>query len=82
MFGDTGILFLSNSNGYPDLGISHFVGTLGIVVFTIPFGGAPLVLAPCSELFGRLPVYIVSSAIFWMMFLPQALAKVILSFTV
>ncbi|KIJ26675.1 hypothetical protein M422DRAFT_272247 [Sphaerobolus stellatus SS14] len=57
------------------LGISSFLGTLGVAMFIVPFGIAPLVLAPCSELFGRLPVYIASAVIFWLMFLPQALAK-------
>ncbi|KIJ26679.1 hypothetical protein M422DRAFT_191922 [Sphaerobolus stellatus SS14] len=57
------------------LGISSLLGTLGVAMFIVPFGIAPLVLAPCSELFGRLPVYIASAVIFWLMFLPQALAK-------
>ncbi|KDQ61601.1 hypothetical protein JAAARDRAFT_190341 [Jaapia argillacea MUCL 33604] len=57
------------------LHISTATGTLGIVVFTISYGAAPLVLAPLSEVFGRSPVYIASAIVFWLMFLPQALAQ-------
>ncbi|KAF8526098.1 major facilitator superfamily domain-containing protein [Gautieria morchelliformis] len=57
------------------LHVSHSTGTLGVVVFTISVAATPLVLAPFSELYGRLPMYIASSLVFWIMFLPQALAK-------
>ncbi|KAF8587557.1 MFS general substrate transporter [Ramaria rubella] len=57
------------------LHVSDVTGTLGVVVFTLTFGGAPIVIAPFSELFGRLPVYIASALVYWIMFLPQALAK-------
>ncbi|KAH7903661.1 major facilitator superfamily domain-containing protein [Hygrophoropsis aurantiaca] len=57
------------------LHISDFVGTLGIVVFTVTYGAAPLMLAPFSEVFGRSPVYLGSALLFWLMFIPQALAK-------
>ncbi|KAF8527518.1 MFS general substrate transporter [Hysterangium stoloniferum] len=57
------------------LNISDSTATLGIVAFTVSFGLAPLLLAPFSELFGRSPVYIASVVVFWLMFLPQALAQ-------
>ncbi|KAF8587054.1 MFS general substrate transporter [Ramaria rubella] len=57
------------------LHVSDVPATLGVVLFTFTFGAAPLIIAPFSELFGRLPVYIASVLVYWIMFLPQALAK-------
>ncbi|KAF8527519.1 major facilitator superfamily domain-containing protein [Hysterangium stoloniferum] len=57
------------------LNISNFEAAFGVVIFTLSFGIAPLALAPLSELFGRLPVYVASAIIFWIMFIPQALAQ-------
>lgn len=59
------------------LHVSDPTASLGVVVFTIAFGMAPLVLAPFSETYGRLPVYISSAVLFWISFLPVPLAKVI-----
>lgn len=36
-----------------ELGASALVSTLGITLFTITFGTAPLLLAPLSETYGR-----------------------------
>ncbi|KAI9870019.1 MAG: hypothetical protein M1823_008875, partial [Watsoniomyces obsoletus] len=39
-------------------GVSHVVYNLGITIFTIGFGIAPMILAPFSEINGRRPVFI------------------------
>lgn len=50
------------------------LATLGITMFTITFGAAPLLLAPLSELYGRSSIYIISAAGYTLFFIPQALA--------
>ncbi|PGH12497.1 hypothetical protein AJ79_04241 [Helicocarpus griseus UAMH5409] len=45
-------------------GISSVVYNLGITVFTIGFGIAPMVLAPFSEINGRRPMFVASGIVF------------------
>ncbi|KAM0755764.1 MFS general substrate transporter [Meredithblackwellia eburnea MCA 4105] len=54
---------------------SHITTVLGVTMFTLTFGTAPLVLAPFSEVYGRNGIYLASAFIFFMFFIPQALAQ-------
>ena len=45
-------------------GVSRVVFNLGITIFTIGFGIAPMVLAPFSEINGRRPVFIATGLLF------------------
>ncbi|GAA5866346.1 hypothetical protein JCM3774_006624 [Rhodotorula dairenensis] len=54
---------------------SKTIALLGITLFTITFGAAPLLLAPLSEVYGRSYIYFFSALVFFLCFLPQALAK-------
>jgi hypothetical protein len=45
-------------------GVSHAVFMLGITVFTIGFGVAPMILAPFSEINGRRPVFVLTGILF------------------
>ncbi|BGO94746.1 hypothetical protein NBRC10512_007307 [Rhodotorula toruloides] len=58
-----------------ELGCSKELALLGITLFTITFGTAPLLLAPLSEVYGRSYIYLASAIIFAVFFIPQALAK-------
>ncbi|EJU03572.1 MFS general substrate transporter [Dacryopinax primogenitus] len=58
-----------------DLGCSQELAALGLSMYALGFGLAPLVLASFSEEFGRLPMYLVSTAIFALFFIPMAVAK-------
>jgi MFS family permease len=49
--------------------------TLGITLFTIFFGSAPLLLAPISECYGRSGIYLASAIGFTLFYIPQALAQ-------
>ena len=71
------------------LGITLFTVTFGvrslsrstsvneIVAYRLPrpLQAAPLLLAPLSEVYGRSYIYFVSAVVFFLCFLPQALAK-------
>ncbi|BGP52748.1 hypothetical protein JCM8202v2_000304 [Rhodotorula sphaerocarpa] len=54
---------------------SKTLALLGITLFTVTFGAAPLLLAPLSEVYGRSYIYFISAVIFFLCFLPQALAN-------
>lgn len=41
-------------------GVKPILATLGVTMFTIAFGTAPLILAPLSELYGRKLIYYIS----------------------
>ena len=43
-------------------------------LFTLTFGAAPLILAPMSEVWGRMWIYIASAILFTIFQIPQALA--------
>lgn len=45
-------------------GISEVVYNLGITLFTVGFGIAPMVLAPFSEINGRRPIFVLSGLLF------------------
>lgn len=45
-------------------GVSHVVYSLGITVFTMGFGIAPMLLAPFSEIAGRKPVFVATGILF------------------
>ena len=55
-------------------GVSHVAFSLGITLYTIGFGVAPMVLAPLSEINGRRPVFIATGLLFVAMQLACALA--------
>ncbi|GAA6035960.1 hypothetical protein JCM8097_005186 [Rhodosporidiobolus ruineniae] len=54
---------------------SKELAILGITMFTITFGAAPLLLAPLSEVYGRNTIYLASGWVFALFFIPQALAR-------
>ncbi|KZT53006.1 MFS general substrate transporter [Calocera cornea HHB12733] len=58
-----------------DLGCSQELAALGLSMYALGFGLAPLVLASFSEEFGRLPMYLASTAIFGLFFIPMAMAQ-------
>ncbi|TNY23171.1 MFS general substrate transporter [Rhodotorula diobovata] len=55
-----------------DLNCSREVATLGLSVFPLGFGLGPLFTAPLSEAFGRYPLYVVSSLVYLVFFIPTA----------
>lgn len=55
--------------------ISHEVALLPVTVFVVGFGVGPLVFAPCSELFGRKPVYITTMAVAVIFVIPCAVSQ-------
>ncbi|GAA5856216.1 hypothetical protein JCM8547_000825 [Rhodosporidiobolus lusitaniae] len=57
-----------------ELHTSRMLAILGITMFTVTFGAAPLILAPLSEVTGRNKIYLASAWVFALFFLPQALA--------
>ncbi|KAI5476873.1 Major Facilitator Superfamily protein [Pseudohyphozyma bogoriensis] len=65
---------ISQSSMETELRASGILVSAGLSLFTLTFGAAPLLLAPVSEVHGRLGVYIVTSVLFTLMFIPQALA--------
>ncbi|CEH19140.1 Synaptic vesicle transporter SVOP and related transporters (major facilitator superfamily) [Ceraceosorus bombacis] len=58
-----------------DLETPHLLAVSGISFFTIAIAIFPLALAPLGESFGRQKVYLVSYGIFFLFFLPNALAQ-------
>lgn len=58
-----------------DLRAPYLLVVSGISFFTLSVAVFPLILAPIGEMFGRQRVYIVSYAIFFLFFLPIALAE-------
>lgn len=40
------------------------IGSFGVSIYLLGYAFGPLVLAPCSELYGRLIVYHISAALF------------------
>ncbi|KAK5070618.1 Synaptic vesicle transporter SVOP [Lithohypha guttulata] len=55
--------------------VSHEVTLVTITVFVIGFGVGPLVFAPCSELFGRKPVYVITLGLAVIFIIPCAVAQ-------
>ncbi|KAK6001291.1 hypothetical protein QM012_002622 [Aureobasidium pullulans] len=55
--------------------VDHLVALLGLTTYLIGMAAGSTVLAPLSEMYGRRPVYIFSTAIFVLLILPCALAK-------
>lgn len=45
-------------------GISNVAYNVGITLFTVGFGIAPMALAPLSEEYGRRPVFLVSGLVY------------------
>ncbi|ORY76374.1 major facilitator superfamily domain-containing protein [Protomyces lactucae-debilis] len=56
-----------------EFGVSPTLSLLGVSLFTLAFGLAPMALAPLSEVYGRWPVYMGSYAVFCIVQLPNAL---------
>lgn len=56
-----------------DLGCTRFQATVGLSVYPLGFGVVPLVSASLSEEFGRMPLYVVSSIGFFLMYMMVAL---------
>ncbi|KAH8601990.1 putative MFS multidrug transporter [Bisporella sp. PMI_857] len=56
-------------------GVSQTTVYLGITMFTIGFGVAPMILAPFSELNGRKPVFVVTGILFWVSQLSCAVTR-------
>jgi MFS family permease len=57
-----------------DLHCSDLAVTAGITSYLVVAAFAPLIMAPISEQFGRRGMLLISSVIFTLCFLPQALA--------
>ncbi|KAI0044858.1 putative caffeine resistance protein 5 [Auriscalpium vulgare] len=59
-----------------DFGVSQVAATLGLTLFVLGYGTGPMLLAPLSEIpqFGRMPIYIMSCALFTVLQVPTALA--------
>jgi MFS family permease len=57
-----------------DLHCSNLAMTAGVTSYLVTCALAPLVLAPISEQFGRRRMLLISSAVFTLCYLPQALA--------
>ena len=55
--------------------VGHLTALLGLTTYLIGMAAGSTVLAPLSEMYGRRPVYIFSTAIFVLLILPCALAK-------
>jgi MFS family permease len=51
-------------------GVSRVVYNLGITLFCLGFGIAPMVLAPFSEINGRRPIFVSSGVVFTGMLQP------------
>lgn len=47
-----------------ELGLSHIMASLAFSLYPLGFGLGPLVLAPISEVYGRNPMYFVSTILF------------------
>lgn len=58
------------------------IATLTISIYLLGFAIGPLVVAPCSEIFGRLPVYHISNAVFVAFVIGGALSKSLPQFLV
>ncbi|GAA5943732.1 hypothetical protein JCM1841_002539 [Sporobolomyces salmonicolor] len=65
---------ISVSSVQSELSCSKEVAVLGVTLFTLTFGAAPLILAPLSEVYGRSFIYLVSAIGFTIWFIPQGLA--------
>lgn len=57
-----------------ELGTSRELALAGVSVYTVMFGIAPLFLAPLSETYGRRIVYILSTIVYTLFQVPQAIA--------
>lgn len=55
-----------------DLNCSHELAVLGLSIFPLGFGVGPLFTAPLSEAYGRYPLYVVSSLMYTIFFIPTA----------
>ncbi|GAA6059611.1 hypothetical protein JCM10212_005110 [Sporobolomyces blumeae] len=66
---------IAAANIQQDLDTSRLLTISGITFFTLTFGAAPLLLAPLSEVYGRSYIYLVSSVVFTLFFIPQAVAR-------
>lgn len=81
-FTNTAYIGSSYSSGYPsmtrDLNCTQFQATIGLSVYALGFGVAPLFSAALSEEFGRQPLYLVSTLVFMLMQLGVALSVAII----
>ena len=59
----------------PEFGVSEIVATLGLSLFVAGLGIGPMLLAPLSEFYGRVPVYVGSMALFTIWIVPCAVAQ-------
>ncbi|KAI5210893.1 MFS general substrate transporter [Aureobasidium subglaciale] len=55
--------------------VDHLTALLGLTIYLIGMAAGSTVLAPLSEMYGRRPVYIFSTAVFVILILPCALAQ-------
>lgn len=58
-----------------EFGVSEEVALLSITLFVIGFGLGPLIFAPCSEIYGRKIVYVVTLGLAVIFIIPCAVAK-------
>ena len=56
-------------------GVTRIVATMGLTVFLLGMAIGSVVVAPLSEMYGRRPIYLISTAIFVILLLPTALAR-------
>jgi MFS family permease len=57
-----------------DLNCSNLAATAGLTCYLVVCAFAPLILAPISEQFGRRGMMLISSIVFTLCYIPQALA--------
>lgn len=66
---------ISQESVVSELRVSRELAVVGVTLFTLMFGAAPLIFAPLSEVYGRNGLYLISAILFTLFFIPQALAK-------
>jgi MFS family permease len=65
-----------------DVGVSPHVATLGLSLYVLGLAFGPMTLAPLSEYYGRIPVYIVSYGIFLLLLLATTYVETLAPFLV
>ncbi|KAJ9115370.1 hypothetical protein QFC24_006985 [Naganishia onofrii] len=55
--------------------VTRIVATMGLTVFLLGMAIGSVVVAPLSEMYGRRPIYLISTVIFVVLLLPTALAQ-------
>lgn len=65
-----------------EFGVSKEIGLLGVTSYLVGMAAGALCLAPLSEIYGRRPVFLISTAIFLVLIIPCALATSLITIVV